>query len=76
MLNWESNVFLRVLGRVCDRPCEPGWRRGRVEDKPVAICRLKRVTADNKGNILHPLPQSPSTKTINESRLLEPVRPR
>src|SRR3984893_4942524 len=43
MLNWESNVFPGILGRVCDRPCEPACRRGRVEEKPVAICRLKRV---------------------------------
>ena len=48
MINWESNVFPGVLGRVCDRPCEPACRRGRVEDQPVAICRLKRVAADNK----------------------------
>lgn len=48
MINWESNVFPGVLGRVCDRPCEPACRRGRVEEEPVAICRLKRVAADNK----------------------------
>lgn len=48
MLNWESNVFPGVLGRTCDRPCEPACRRGRVEEEPVAICRLKRVAADNK----------------------------
>ena len=47
-LNWESNVFPGILGRVCDRPCEPACRRGRVEKDPVAICRLKRVAADNK----------------------------
>ena len=47
MINWESNVFPSVLGRVCDRPCEPACRRGRVDDEPVAICRLKRVAADN-----------------------------
>lgn len=70
MLNWESNVFLRVLGRVCDRPCEPACRRGRVEDKPVAICRLKRVTADNKGNILHPLPQVPLNKNNKRIALI------
>src|ERR687897_978600 len=51
MLNWESNVFPGILGRVCDRPCEPACRRGRVEEKPVAICRLKRVAADYKGVI-------------------------
>ncbi len=48
MVNWKSNVFPGVLGRTCDRPCEPACRRGRVEDQPVAICRLKRVAADNK----------------------------
>jgi NADPH-dependent glutamate synthase beta subunit-like oxidoreductase len=54
MVNWVSNVFPGVLGRTCDRPCEPACRRGRVEDRnaakpePVAICRLKRVAADNK----------------------------
>lgn len=48
MINWDSNVFPGVLGRTCDRPCEPACRRGRVEDEPVAICRLKRVAADNK----------------------------
>ena len=46
MINWESNVFPGILGRVCDRPCEPACRRHRVEEKPVAICRLKRVAAD------------------------------
>ena len=65
MLNWESNVFPGILGRVCDRPCEPACRRGRVQvgdesnakdpslknAEPVAICRLKRVAADNKGDI-------------------------
>ncbi|MGH6870206.1 MAG: FAD-dependent oxidoreductase [Rhizomicrobium sp.] len=49
MINWHSNVFPGVLGRTCDRPCEPACRRGRVEAEPVAICRLKRVAADNKG---------------------------
>ncbi|MDB5432334.1 MAG: glutamate synthase [Caulobacter sp.] len=48
MINWKSNVFPGILGRTCDRPCEPACRRGRVEDEPVAICRLKRVAADNK----------------------------
>lgn len=48
MINWKSNVFPGVLGRTCDRPCEPACRRGRVETDPVAICRLKRVAADNK----------------------------
>ncbi len=56
MVNWESNVFPGVLGRTCDRPCEPACRRGRVEDEPVAICRLKRVAADYKGDIRNRLP--------------------
>jgi len=56
MVNWESNVFPGVLGRTCDRPCEPACRRGRVEEEPVAICRLKRVAADNKDDISHLLP--------------------
>ena len=62
MINWESNVFPGVLGRVCDRPCEPACRRGRVEEKPVAICRLKRVAADYKDDISARLPQAPSEK--------------
>ncbi len=62
MLNRESNVFPGILGRVCDRPCEPACRRGRVEDKPVAICRLKRVAADNCGDISARLPRAPRVK--------------
>lgn len=62
MLNRESNVFPGILGRVCDRPCEPMCRRGRVEDKPVAICRLKRVAADNRGDIRSRLPVAPQQK--------------
>lgn len=57
MVNWHSNVFPGVLGRTCDRPCEPACRRGRVEKEPVAICRLKRVAADNKGDIASRLPR-------------------
>ncbi len=57
MINWRSNVFPGVLGRTCDRPCEPACRRGRVEKEPVAICRLKRVAADNKGDIAARLPR-------------------
>jgi NADPH-dependent glutamate synthase beta subunit-like oxidoreductase len=58
MVNWESNVFPGILGRTCDRPCEPACRRGRLEDEePVAICRLKRVAADNKGDIENLLPK-------------------
>ena len=56
LVNWESNVFPGILGRTCDRPCEPACRRGRVEDEPVAICRLKRVAADNKDDIAPLLP--------------------
>jgi len=56
MINWESNVFPGVLGRTCDRPCEPACRRGRVDEEPVAICRLKRVAADNKGDIKNRIP--------------------
>ncbi|MGH7119189.1 MAG: FAD-dependent oxidoreductase [Acetobacteraceae bacterium] len=59
MLNWESNVFPGILGRTCDRPCEPACRRGRVEKEPVAICRLKRVAADYKGDIQDRLPSAP-----------------
>jgi len=62
MLNWESNVFPGILGRVCDRPCEPACRRGRVEEKPVAICRLKRVAADYKGEIDKFMPDMPAQK--------------
>ncbi|HEX3983023.1 MAG TPA: FAD-dependent oxidoreductase, partial [Acidisoma sp.] len=56
MVNWHSNVFPGILGRTCDRPCEPACRRGRVEEEPVAICRLKRVAADYKGDISARLP--------------------
>lgn len=59
MVNWDSNVFPGVLGRTCDRPCEPACRRGRVEEEPVAICRLKRVAADNKGDVKKMMPQGP-----------------
>ncbi len=59
MINWESNVFPGVLGRTCDRPCEPACRRGRVDEEPVAICRLKRVAADNKGDVKMYMPQGP-----------------
>ncbi len=59
MENRKSNVFPGILGRVCDRPCEPACRRGRVEDKPVAICRLKRVAADHRDDITSRLPKAP-----------------
>jgi len=62
MVNRESNVFPAILGRVCDRPCEPACRRGRVEKKPVAICRLKRVAADLRDDISDRLPQIPKAK--------------
>jgi NADPH-dependent glutamate synthase beta subunit-like oxidoreductase len=61
MVNWTSNVFPGILGRTCDRPCEPACRRGRVEAEPVAICRLKRVAADNKGDLAGLLPKAPAT---------------
>jgi NADPH-dependent glutamate synthase beta subunit-like oxidoreductase len=75
MVNWQSNVFPGILGRTCDRPCEPACRRSRVEDapadasqgtgatkEPVAICRLKRVAADNKQDIRSRLPVAPKKK--------------
>ncbi|MEN7342082.1 MAG: FAD-dependent oxidoreductase [Pseudomonadota bacterium] len=61
MVNRQSNVFPGILGRVCDRPCEPACRRGRVEEKPVAICRLKRVAADHRDDITDRLPKAPAT---------------
>lgn len=70
MINWESNVFPGILGRTCDRPCEPACRRGRVEDEPVAICRLKRVAADNKGEVKSRMPQAPSTKNGKKIALI------
>ncbi len=62
MLNRESNVFPAILGRTCDRPCEPACRRGRLDGKPVAICRLKRVAADHRGEIADLLPPIPVKK--------------
>lgn len=59
MINWDSNVFPGILGRTCDRPCEPACRRGRVEEEPVAICRLKRVAADNRDDVKPYMPQAP-----------------
>ncbi len=67
LLNRSSNVFPGVLGRTCDRPCEPACRRGRVDGTPVAICRLKRVTADLKGDItdrLAPIPEQKNGKRV------------
>ncbi|MCB1668872.1 MAG: FAD-dependent oxidoreductase [Pseudomonadales bacterium] len=60
MINWESNVFPGVLGRTCDRPCEPACRRGRVDEEPVAICRLKRVAADFKEDVAGRMPLPPA----------------
>ena len=68
MVNWKSNVFPGILGRTCDRPCEPACRRGRVEEgqgekpEPVAICRLKRVAADYKDDITARLPKKPAKR--------------
>ncbi len=68
MVNWHSNVFPGILGRTCDRPCEPACRRGRVEEnqgekpEPVAICRLKRVAADYKGDIHARLPKKATSR--------------
>jgi formate dehydrogenase (NADP+) beta subunit len=62
LVNRHSNVFPGILGRVCDRPCEPACRRGRVEAKPVAICRLKRVAADHRDDITDKLPPIPKIK--------------
>jgi formate dehydrogenase beta subunit len=66
MLNRQSNIFPGILGRVCDRPCEPACRRGRIEEKPVAICRLKRVAADNRDDVtdLLPKPQPSNGKKV------------
>ncbi len=68
LVNWKSNVFPGILGRTCDRPCEPACRRGRVEEnqgekpEPVAICRLKRVAADFKDDIRDRLPKPAAKK--------------
>jgi formate dehydrogenase beta subunit len=70
MENRKSNVFPGILGRVCDRPCEPACRRGRVEDKPVAICRLKRVAADHRDDITDQLPKAPETSNGKKVALI------
>jgi formate dehydrogenase (NADP+) beta subunit len=62
MLNRRSNVFPGILGRTCDRPCEPACRRGRVDEEPVAICRLKRVAADLRDDVRDLLPRAPAEK--------------
>src|ERR1700752_1828132 len=66
MINWESNVFPGIWGQPCDRPCEPACRRGGVEAEPVAICRLKRVAADNKGDVTDRMPEvaAPNGKRV------------
>ncbi len=70
MVNWESNVFPGILGRTCDRPCEPACRRGRIEEEPVAICRLKRVAADNKGEVKSLMPNAPAEKNGKKIALI------
>lgn len=72
MVNWESNVFPGILGRTCDRPCEPACRRGRIEkeEEPVAICRLKRVAADNKGEVKSLMPNAPLNKNGKKVALI------
>ncbi len=70
MENRKSNVFPGILGRVCDRPCEPACRRGRVEEKPVAICRLKRVAADHRDDIRDRLPKKPEQTNGKKVALL------
>ena len=62
MVNWQSNVFPGILGRTCDRPCEPACRRERVEEEPVAICRLKRVAADYKGDVASRMPPAAAVR--------------
>jgi formate dehydrogenase (NADP+) beta subunit len=70
ILNRESNVFPGILGRTCDRPCEPACRRGRVDGKPVAICRLKRVAADHKSDITARVPKAPEQKNGKKVALI------
>ncbi len=70
LLNRQSNIFPGILGRVCDRPCEPACRRGRVEEKPVAICRLKRVAADHRDDISALLPKAPAETNSKKVALI------
>ena len=70
MVNWISNVFPGILGRVCDRPCEPACRRGRVEKEPVAICRLKRVCADHREEVTARFPPIPAQKNGRKIALI------
>ena len=69
MLNRESNVFPGILGRTCDRPCEPACRRDRVDGQPVAICRSSASRADLKGDISDRLPVIPTEKNGKRDRL-------
>ncbi|HEU4893484.1 MAG TPA: FAD-dependent oxidoreductase [Vicinamibacterales bacterium] len=70
MVNRQSNVFPGILGRTCDRPCEPACRRTRIDGKPVAICRLKRVAADHRGEVRHLLPTAPEEKNGKKVALI------
>jgi formate dehydrogenase (NADP+) beta subunit len=70
MVNRQSNVFPGILGRTCDRPCEPACRRSRVDGKPVAICRLKRVAADHRGEVAHLLPKAAPVKNGKKVALI------
>jgi formate dehydrogenase beta subunit len=70
MVNRESNVFPGILGRTCDRPCEPACRRTRIDGKPVAICRLKRVAADQKDDVRDRLPRVPAEKNGKKVALI------
>lgn len=70
LVNRSSNVFPGILGRTCDRPCEPACRRGRIDGKPVAICRLKRVAADHKSDIKDRLPKAPEQKNGKKVALI------
>ena len=70
MINWESNVFPGILGRTCDRPCEPACRRTRTHEKPVAICRLKRVAADFKDDVSDLLPKTPTNSNGKKIALI------
>ncbi len=70
MSNRRANIFPGILGRVCDRPCEPACRRGRVEEKPVAICRLKRVASDHREDITDQLPKAPLEKNGKKIALI------
>ena len=70
LVNRASNVFPGILGRTCDRPCEPACRRTRVDGKPVAICRLKRVAADQRDEVKHLLPTAPAEKNGKKVALI------